>query len=59
MNVSQCLRGEVAGHSYAVGAARLGALSGGRLTPEAVYTRLHSLLAESDTRPLAERWSSQ
>lgn len=59
VNVSQCLRGEVAGHSYAVGAARLGALGGGRLTPEAVYTRLHCLLAESDTRTLAERWSSQ
>ena len=57
VNVSQCWRGEVAGHSYAVGAARLGALGGGRLTPEAVYTRLHCLLAESDA-PLAARWSN-
>ena len=57
VNVSQCWRGEVAGHSYAVGAARLGALGGGRLTPEAVYTRLHCLLAESDA-PLAARWTS-
>ena len=56
VNVSQCWRGEVAGHSYAVGAARLGALSGGRMTPEAVYTRLHCLLAESDA-PLTPRWS--
>ena len=56
VNVSQCWRGEVAGHSYAVGAARLGALSGGRMTPEAVYARLHCLLAESDA-PLTPRWS--
>ena len=47
VNVSQCWRGEVAGHSYAVGAARLGALGGGRMTPEAVYARLHCLLAEA------------
>lgn len=59
VNISQCLCGEVAGHSYAVGAARLGALGGGRLTPEAAYARLHCLLAETDARPLAERWSSQ
>ena len=57
VNVSQCWRGEVAGHSYAVGAARLGALGGGRMTPEAVYTRLHCLLAESDA-PLTPRWSN-
>lgn len=51
VNLTQCAQGQVLGDTYATGAAlaRIGVLSGGDMTLEATFAKLHWLLAQGTT----------
>lgn len=50
VNVTQCFHGEVEQDTYAVGAEKLGILSGGMKTPEYAYAELHCEIAFKNGR---------